>query len=1427
MEVIFISITDILASEFAKTIRPNNRSSNETIVYGTIIKDSETTSVRIDGSETRTPISTTTDVEDRERVTVLIKDHQAIVTGNTSSPSARNGTVQAIDARVVSAEEILAFNNNQIQSLSVEYLKVTETLIANTAKIEKLEGNFISYKEAVFDELEATNARIDKITSTEITTEYLEANYATIENLKATNARIDKIASAEITTEYLEANYATIENLKSTNATVKSLTAITAKIDTLIFGSASGDVIQTQFSNSVIAQLGDAQIKSAMIQDVAASKITAGTIYTDDVTIQSKNGQMILSDNTIQISDSTRVRVQIGKDASGDYSINVWDKSGNLMFSQGGITDKAIKSAIIRNDMVSENANISAGKLNISSLFTEINKSSETIKATKIYLDEEKQTLEVSFKSMTTTVDGLKQTQMSQGTQIEVLSEKISSKIWEQDITTAVKGINVGGTNLLRDTKTLAVKNGFVKYSTTITVETDTNGYAIATIPADGAWDTINFYFPNDVAELVGKEVTLSFDAKSDGLTLTFDQWLLLAAVFNKNNIRLKNKRIAYMNDGAKFNTSDYIDGEWVRCYITFVLPTIEEMTTNVEGEISTYVIQLYSNLNNTTHPLQIRKVKCEFGNKATDWAPAPGDVETDITSLSTKYSILEQDVDSFKTTVSATYSTKTELQTTKSTLEQSLNSFKTTVSATYSTKTELQTTKSTLEQTLNSFKTTVSATYTTLDQFNSMEIGGRNILRGTYIKSLSNANSWEAGGFKAASGGNGVASVVPIDDSPVKSIDYAVQITGNTSGNRDITQTGIPYIPGEQYTFSIWVKGTGTLLFRSWNSTTGAQDASIYKRAVSFDKWTRVIATFLSGSTEGSKTIQFGITGSCDSMMFVAPKIEKGNKATDWSPAPEDTETAIITVQTIATQTANKFNWLVKNGTSATDFTLTDRMAELTAEIISLNGNVKVNGDMIVKGAITPDKIAIGDFTNLSALNPDTYVPNDPDNYEEYTVVTDDDGSKWFKFGSDTDMAYFHIYLNMLPGSTTFKKGDKYLFRGLMYASAVTSVRICLRVWYSDGGSPTYTNMASVYNDSIPTEQTYIQIPFTINALPTPGRPIQRYGLFLETRNTKLGIIYTRELAVHQMAGNVLIADGAITADKVNVTDLFAQDIVASGSITSPLLKSSDYSYTGGGSGGTEYSKAGMIVDLRNKIIRAPKFCLRADGTICAENGVFSGTITAKSGSITGTLSFGADGSITHTSGNYKVTLRGVRSNTAHGVFYITDNSSGSATYPFMVSGDGSFIATKATITGKITANEGRIGPIIIQNGQGLYFNPTSNTATGFGLWATTAHANIAFHAGANNNNIGGAPFRIYHNGDVVARNIDVQGGKIGYWSVDANGVLAGTSGEMRMELYPKGKNYNVSPSTSDTFFLVIYESGGAVPIGGITRSGWKNVWR
>lgn len=442
-----------LVSQFVKITKDDKKTKSETTNYGTVVKYNDRTYVKLDGSDLLTPVSTTTDTQDGERVTVMIKNHAAIITGNISSPSARTDDVQELDAEV----EVIG-------------TKISEFEIVVADKVSTIE-------------LEAERARIDQLVADDVVIrESLTAHEAVIEELKATNATISGTLNAhQAFIDKADITYATIENLKATDAQVGNLNADVADINTLIFGSATGTSIQTSFANAVIAQLGDAQIKAAMIESLAASQITAGTINSNKVSIQSEDGSLIISDETIQIKDDTRVRVQIGKDAANDYSINIWDAEGNLMFSEGGITDSAIKDAIIRDDMVSETANISAAKLNIQSLFEEINGSEHTIKSTQIYLDDVSQTLDVAFKTMETDVSELGETVTTHGTQITAVQGQIASKIWQQDIDDAASEMSDKYSTLEQDltsfktsvgTSTTDLSNRVTSAETTISQHT-------------------------------------------------------------------------------------------------------------------------------------------------------------------------------------------------------------------------------------------------------------------------------------------------------------------------------------------------------------------------------------------------------------------------------------------------------------------------------------------------------------------------------------------------------------------------------------------------------------------------------------------------------------------------------------------------------------------------------------------------------------------------------------------------------------------------------------------------------------------------------------------------------------------------------------------------------------------------------------------
>ena len=96
-----MALSSDLISQFAKVTKDGTKDKNKaSIAYGTVVEENEVLYAKLDGSDLLTPVSTTTELKPGERITVTLKNHSAIVTGNISSPSARTDDVKELDNKV-------------------------------------------------------------------------------------------------------------------------------------------------------------------------------------------------------------------------------------------------------------------------------------------------------------------------------------------------------------------------------------------------------------------------------------------------------------------------------------------------------------------------------------------------------------------------------------------------------------------------------------------------------------------------------------------------------------------------------------------------------------------------------------------------------------------------------------------------------------------------------------------------------------------------------------------------------------------------------------------------------------------------------------------------------------------------------------------------------------------------------------------------------------------------------------------------------------------------------------------------------------------------------------------------------------------------------------------------------------------------------
>ena len=349
-----------LISEFVKITNDKQEKPKEGTVYATIVGSGNEKYVKIDGSNLLTPMDTTTDIEDGERVTVMIKDHKATVTGNITSPSVSSGTVNTVVGNAIG--ENFSVINSQIENLVAKDSYLENAYIENSTMVN-----------SKIENLEATDSRIEN---------------SVVENFNVVNG--------------------VVQDLKATNADIEILNADFAEIKTLVNGNLTSDNILAFKITADKVTMEDAFIKDAMIDSVSAAKINAGQINTNEVTIGSEDGGMLITGSTQQFTDKNgNVRIQIGKDATGDFTFILYGEDGQgQIINQNGITATAIGDGLIVNNMINDNAAISGSKLDISSVITQINNdSSTTIQSSKIYLDGQSQSLEVAFNSLKTQVD--------------------------------------------------------------------------------------------------------------------------------------------------------------------------------------------------------------------------------------------------------------------------------------------------------------------------------------------------------------------------------------------------------------------------------------------------------------------------------------------------------------------------------------------------------------------------------------------------------------------------------------------------------------------------------------------------------------------------------------------------------------------------------------------------------------------------------------------------------------------------------------------------------------------------------------------------------------------------------------------------------------------------------------------------------------
>ena len=301
-----MSLDKKVIKDFVDAVNKKEETKTPTILTGTVHREGGTVSVKIDGSESLTPVSTVINVEDGERVTVIIENHKAMITGNLSSPAARTKEVEGL--KEVVADKV---DTAQLKAIKAEVGEIsgdvanfkettTAKLNANEANIKKLDGDVANFKDATTEKFKANEASIEELKTGKLSAKDADLKYANIDF-----SNIGKTAM-----EYFYAQSGLIKDVTIGDATITG---------ELVGVTISGDLIK---GNTIVAEKLVIKGSDGLYYKLNTDGMTVEKEQTD---YNSLNGQVIraksITATKIDVKDLVAFGATIGGFKIGQDSI--------------------------------------------------------------------------------------------------------------------------------------------------------------------------------------------------------------------------------------------------------------------------------------------------------------------------------------------------------------------------------------------------------------------------------------------------------------------------------------------------------------------------------------------------------------------------------------------------------------------------------------------------------------------------------------------------------------------------------------------------------------------------------------------------------------------------------------------------------------------------------------------------------------------------------------------------------------------------------------------------------------------------------------------------------------------------------------------------------------------------------------------------
>ena len=441
------------------------------------------------------------------------------------------------------------------------------------------------------------------------------------------------------------------------------------------------------------------------------------------------------------------------------------------------------------------------------------------------------------------------------------------------------------------------------------------------------------------------------------------------------------------------------------------------------------------------------------------------------------------------------------------------------------------------VQETANSFSREISNVRESIPT----SVGGRNYILNS--EKLTNINAYGTNWEKTVENGTLVFT--------------KVRATESTGMWMQIMEFLKDNFQNEVLTWSVDVKASKNISFNNVG-----QETNGFKGRVDITtQWQRISHTFTNRFTRWFSFVFYEMVGTCspgDKIYIRLPKLEKGNIATDWTPAPEDDQQSINDLNSWKQTTTGTLNTV----TNTLNDTVRHSQLQITADSINFGSNKVFNGRNLASMlSVSPDSIkAITDRLIISPANENLVLP-------EYRDTANSNSRD--------------LWLTPKLNVDDISVGEEYIFKGGIFptnGAAPHNINFILEYKSTRYGTNWITSRisnANTYPIGIDytlrinvgiTDIEYIRLGIQQEAF-SNFKPLTIYNAqiykkksaelivdgTIEGKHIKSSTIETGHLKAGSVTANIVAAD-AIKATHLNVDDAMIEKLVANKAFVNKL---------------------------------------------------------------------------------------------------------------------------------------------------------------------------------------------------------------------------------------------------------------------------------